>query len=39
MKLLKKDLLNLRIQKKRTNPDNLIYNYKTEEIKPKGFRN
>ena len=24
---------------KRTNPDNLIYKHKTEEISPKGFRN
>ena len=39
MKLLEKDLLNLIIQKKRTNPDNLIYNNKSEGIRPKGFRN
>ena len=36
---MKKDLLNFRIQKKKINPDNLIYKYKSEEVSPKDFRN
>ena len=39
MNLLMKDLLNLWISKKRINPDNLVYQYKTEGIPPKAFGN
>ena len=39
MNELKEDLLHLQIQKKRTNPDNLIYQYKNEVQRPKDFRN
>ena len=37
--LLKKGLLNLGIQKKRINPRNFIYKYKTEGRSSKKFRN
>ena len=36
--MLKKGLLNLRIQKKRINPDNLLYKYKSEGISPKDLK-
>ena len=39
MNLLKKGLLNIRIQKKKVNSDHLIYNYKTEEKSLTDFRN
>ena len=39
MNLLKTDLLDLEIQKKGVNPDNLIYKYKNEGKTPKDFRN
>ena len=38
MSLPKKYLLNLRIQKKKINPDNLICKYKTEKISSREFR-
>ena len=38
MSLPKKCLLNLRIQKKKINPDNLICKYKTEKISSREFR-
>ena len=39
MNLLKKDLLNYRIFFKKNNPNNLIYNYKTEGTSSKDFIN